>query len=252
MGRSGDGTHGGYFFRGPGAKTQALMTVLKESQDAGRLAGPLPSVNITLDPDVSMEREAINGGDRLTRPGEAGTWCTAAFPAKYGSLRGVMSAKHCDPQLDADFVDNLYNASRRVGYSTGDAQWSQVKPGHTIGSHFRYAWGSYRPVWAHPNIAEGLDVCRFGAVSGNGDGCTGVWKTSTCVQYVDGTTCGMVATYRKNGSAVGDSGGPWYYGNNAYGIHAGGGKVGTQTVGSFTHSKKALSLLGLTAIYGPR
>lgn len=177
-------------------------------------------VNIRIDESLSSTTEAINGGDKLTEIGSGPYFCTAGFPATYGSLSGLTTAKHCRNDLDVDFKDLIYNASVFTSNSDGDLQWHRAKT--TVNSQFRYDWGSYRPVWANVKPSGGTSVCRFGASSGSD--CSSIYQINVCNTYSSGDTyCGLIRTHRYTGSRDGDSGGPWYYGNNAYGVHSGSG-----------------------------
>lgn len=242
------------------ASNQATSTSIVRSLAADLASGKIavhdsepPVIRYEFDESISFERHAVRGGDLLTYGSQPE--CTAAFPAKYGTSAGLLTAGHCINNLDADYVDNLYTASRFSSPTYYDAQWHKARPGVTVTPYFRYNWGSFRPVWAHPQLGAGLTVCRFGATTGNGNGCQQVWKVSACVEYDGGsvTVCGQSVTYNTSGGSFGDSGGPWYYGNNAYGVHTGGGvHGGDYDIDSFTRSRQALADLELTAMYGPR
>lgn len=205
-----------------------------------------PSVVIVEDSTLEVADDAVRGGDKLTLLNSSGIECTAAFPAKSGSTVGLLTAGHCKNTLSVDGGNKLYPATKILSGSKGDSQWHRSKV--SVTPYFRYDWGSYRPVWGHPAPKVGAKVCRFGATSGNGTGCTKIKYVSAC----KGDVCKMVMTEGDTGRKPGDSGGPWYYGNNAYGIHNGASVRDGKTRNWFTSSRYAMSQTGLTAMIGPR
>ena len=78
----------------------------------------------------------------------------------------------------------------------------------------RTDWGHFVGIHGHYNPSIGDTVCRFGVASG-----------ATCQVVIDLNrcavgTCGLVWTDRSV-TIGGDSGGPWFYGTYALGIHRG-------------------------------
>ena len=207
-------------------------------------------VTFTVDSTLAADSEAINGGDTLTGIKSTALVCTAAFPAKSGTSTGLLTAGHCPERLSANGGDRLYASSKERDGKSGDTQWHKSKV--AVNPQFRHAWSSFRPVWAHPVLKVGTKVCRFGGVSGNGSGCTTVKYVSACITYESGEYCNLAMTKTHTGSTFGDSGGPWYYGNNAYGIHSGSGSREGARRNWFYPSRVALSVSGLTAMIGPR
>ena len=61
---------------------------------------------------------------------------------------------------------------------------------------------------------KGIKVCNFGKTTGAK--CDEIYK----LNIANGSYKGLVAT-KKHNTSGGDSGGPWYYGGTAYGIHSG-------------------------------
>lgn len=207
---------------------------------------------VTVDVDRTLENidEAASGGQLLANRGNSSLRCTSAFTAKHGSNIGVLTAKHCPENLTVNSGDNLYNASLFTSNSAGDAQWHRSKTGGN--AQFRYDWGKYRNVGAHPVLKVGTRVCRFGAATGTGSGCDTVKYVSACTKYpnLTYTICDLAMTESTTGSAGGDSGGPWFYGANAYGIHSGTNVRDGYSRNWFTSSRKALAAMGLKAVTG--
>jgi hypothetical protein len=101
------------------------------------------------------------------------------------------------------------------------------------------------------DAAQATSVCRFGASSGNG--CSAVYQINVCNTYSSGDSyCGLIRTHRYTGSRDGDSGGPWYYGNNAYGVHSGSGWYYGIKRNFFTSTYYGLPDAGLTIKLAPR
>lgn len=197
-----------------------------------------------------LSDETVNGGDKLTTVGTTSLMCTAGFPAKLSGSAGLMTAGHCPNSLTVDRGNRLYSASKEMSKSEGDAQFHKSR--ESVSGKFRYAWGSYREVWGHPVLKVGTKVCRFGAKTGNGTGCTKVKYVSACIDYSSGKRCKLAMTEGHTGSQGGDSGGPWYYGNNAYGMHSGSGSRDGVARNWFQPSRRALDSMGLTPVYGKR
>lgn len=206
------------------------------------------AVDVQVDTSLENVDEAVNGGDAMSTRGSTSLRCTAAFPATNGSLAGILTAKHCADNLTIGGGDKLFNASIFTSNSRGDAQWHRSKVG--VNARFRYDTGKFRPVSAHPVLKVGTRVCRYGAATGQGSRCDEVKYVSACTKYpnLTYTICDLAMTEGWTGSAAGDSGGPWYYGNNAYGIHSGTNVRDGVSRNWFTSSRKALSAMGLTAI----
>lgn len=212
----------------------------------------LTGVGVTVDPTFDVVIEASDGGVALMSTNTSTRMCTAAFPAKYGSNSGLLTAEHCPDALTVGAGNNLYNASVFMPRTKGDTQWHRSKI--AVSGNFQYDWGKYRPVWAHPTLKVGTKVCRFGKTTGTGTGCTTVKYVQACIKCdrESFSRCELAMTETHTGSKGGDSGGPWYYGNNGYGVHSGSGPRDGVQRNWFQSSAKAIAAMGLTPIYGAR
>lgn len=207
------------------------------------------SVDISVDVTLHSSTEAVNGGDDLLTRSTGWRQCTAGFPAKNSAGQaGLTSAAHCPNDIVVNGVDNLYNVSLSTSPNTGDAQWQRAKV--AVNPHFRYAWSKFRGVISYPSLAVGTSVCRFGGTTGNGTGCTTVKYVSACTKFPDLSyeLCQLAMTNGHTGSAGGDSGGPWYYGNFGYGIHSGSNTRDGVLRNWFTPARSAFSYLKLTGM----
>ncbi|NNH07180.1 trypsin-like serine protease [Cellulomonas fimi] len=98
-------------------------------------------------------------------------------------------------------------------------RWTRFTAG-TSGNSFQYNFGQYRLVTSAGDAVVGGAVCKFGLTSGFS--CDTVESKGNCTTYSGFPTfCGLFRTVNENASP-GDSGGPWFYGNKAHGVHSGG------------------------------
>ena len=96
--------------------------------------------------------------------------------------------------------------------SWGDFQWHSF--GHTTSHFFFEDVGVQREAWNSKSAYEGMSLCRFGHTTGKQ--CDEVYKINVS-QGVDDRLVAM----KNDKAAPGDSGGPWFYGNDIYGVHKG-------------------------------
>lgn len=161
------------------------------------------------------------GGGRLEVTGSNDLACTAGFNVvNSGGVTGFATAGHCSNLLTHENVSGQteYGTTYRAGHvgTYGDFQWSIT--GDTEPDDFYYASGSIRDVSGVASPLVNHHLCRFGHATGAQ--CAEVENNSICSTTSAGTACNL--TRMKNREAAGgDSGGPWYYGNTAYGFHKG-------------------------------
>lgn len=184
--------------------------------------GALPLPVATREVDVDLLQEAtIQGGGNLNFQG--GAACTAGFTAVRKGKRGVLTARHCPNKMTYGKRRGLIaNTAVQTTKKRFDLQWhrTRVENGHQTGVKFRNSRSTTRVVRKAANAPRGSVVCHWGRTSGYS--CAKVRATNRCVSLSGQKTCGLDATNRYI-SAPGDSGGPWFLGNTARGIHAGGG-----------------------------
>ena len=85
----------------------------------------------------------------------------------------------------------------------------------TTAKTFYYAVGKYRRVTGLGTPMVNQKLCRFGR-GGDVQKCDNVHDRTTC----RGTRCNLVDMDHRRAQG-GDSGGPWYLGGVAYGVHSG-------------------------------
>lgn len=201
-----------------------LVDRLQDSQDASRIrgGGELSSgtAGFTVrNPNTNWRGIATAGHVARNRPSlsyrnhsiDGGGWVTV-------NRVGVHEGQHGD----------------LARYSTG---------GRTATATFYWNWNAKRLVTSVWSPRTGVDVCRFGKTTGRH--CDVVYR----INETKGDYRGLVATHRRNASS-GDSGGPWYYGNTAYGIHQGSKSIWFINRDMFTPAANLMDGLGVRVITG--
>ena len=172
--------------------------------------------------DVSLirsERPIIGGLDNGSEHlgGEALTTCTSGFGVKKSGTteRGVLTSGHCD-NAQSDDGDALTFKAEHEGW-WGDFQWHTGPDGTTddfYGGSSTSLEQDRRDVSGTGTAIVGMTLCKNGKT--NFKDCQEVRKLNVC----NGTPCRLVQMGERL-AAGGDSGGPVYYGNTAYGLHQG-------------------------------
>ncbi|WLQ43276.1 S1 family peptidase [Streptomyces laculatispora] len=174
------------------------------------------TVNVSAGSGLIQQDNYIRGGGGLSG-------CTAGFNLKYISTdtKRLGTAGHCTTGTTSKYS----NHSSAGGSTTVDVVWSSQGSWGDLGytNHgtktptrtFYHDWNKTRYADNRSTMPTvGTSVCHFGTTSG---------KRCSTVKYRDVTISSlkhMVLT-NSNVSAGGDSGGPWYHGGTAVGIHTG-------------------------------
>jgi hypothetical protein len=166
-------------------------------------------------------RRAANAGAtaEVVRGGMGMGLCTSGFTVFQGNTRGVLTAGHCDNT--STYVAGSSTATRIVKEHRGmygDFQWHSTPD--TTSNYIRInRSGTTRAILGQRIAAVGTSVCNYGKMR-TSSSCTTVSSQAVCGTDGPFRLCRMVRT---NGAFTqgGDSGGPWYSGNTAYGIHYG-------------------------------
>lgn len=175
----------------------------------------------------------------VTRGGKAFGGCTTAFTVRQGGSNGVLTAGHC-----SNYAQVPSGTSIKADYRTehigrySDFQWHS-----TLDSLSRYiSLGSAgtRRIDGYSILNKGTQACNYGKTRSQ-PSCGTVVNESVCVQFTDMPyVCSLVAV-RGSFTSPGDSGGPWYIGNRALGIHAGSNKGKNQMY--YSRVDRSLSVL---------
>ncbi len=172
-----------------------------------------PQVIVVTVSELSNQETNIYGGLVLSDG-------TSGFSVINSSgVKGITTAAHCENTILYNGVELPFQASAYGG--SYDFQW-HTAPGFIVrnlifdGTNERFIFSTKH----RDNQAVGEWVCKYGKVSGY-----------TCGYIIDknfnpggamGSTLIRVHREGYNLSALGDSGGPWFFSNTAYGSHVGG------------------------------
>jgi hypothetical protein len=212
--------------------------------------------------------EKAYGGDVLGPSSGSSVYCTTAFTVRQGSVNGMLTAGHCPgfgppanpgviaitrylheggtPHLNPVEIDDYEGG-------LGDFAWFQLaNPSHPHAPRFYIAPGlRRRPTGGAEPITDmqiSEVVCNFGRAT-NDAGCGRIAETNYWKILPSSTHGSMVRMDRGTGTVIGDSGGPWWRDNLAFGIHH--GNAGSPTPDCthcdvFTPVETALAYYGLT------
>lgn len=192
-----------------------LTVELTEELASTASPGLLNGVSVTVD---RSSQKVIGGADSNTqhRGGEDITGCTSGFITRTSSgSRGISTAGHCDNNQSDDGVGLNFRAEYQGNH--GDYQWhtgTQSTPDDYYGGSGTSTEVDNRDVSSIASPVVGQALCRNGIVSHKD--CQEVRKLDVCTFSV----CHLIQM-EADLSSGGDSGGPVFWGNVAYGLHRG-------------------------------
>lgn len=173
-------------------------------------------------------------GDAATvRGGVATSSCTSAFSVTAGGIIGFATAGHCGSSQSwaatpTGSTSNTSTYGGEIRSSNADIQYHRVSSPHSATSAFfggSATTATTRQGTGTAFVGQGL--CHRGKTTGYS--CGNVTSTTFAPTWegaCPGTTC-SASFVRVDGTTLstsgGDSGGPWFSGGAAYGIHKGGG-----------------------------
>ncbi|MBW8485544.1 S1 family peptidase [Actinomadura parmotrematis] len=215
---------------------------------ARTLAAGAVGVRVELVDEIGATPEtSMNGGGFLN-----GTiLCTAGFTVRKGKVRGIATAHHCSVKNSSfDFFNHNHKGHfttvwlrGRHGGRYGDMSW------YTSGSYkavpyFYYAPNKRRQVKRYLFPSVGQKICNYGRTTSAK--CDTVYKNGRCVKYAGlPKYCNLTATTHDR-TRPGDSGGPWYWGNDAYGLHSGSMTISKHNRSLFTPVGEMYSAMGVS------
>jgi streptogrisin C len=172
--------------------------------------------------DEDPSQEVLSGGTALGIGNTQQLACTAGFTVRNArtGATGLITASHCP--------DNLNYESRQILTFEGhgdsgqlDEQW--FSSSESVHNEFiSQKAGSTlirRKATAVAAPFVGMNVCKYGTITAYG--CSQVINGPTTTVNANGVTYANLWQVDGYITQEGDSGGPWYYGNTAYGIHYG-------------------------------
>ena len=192
------------------------MTVIADSSDLAKVGAEVRTI-IGSDVELILVDGPIGSDDATHMGGQPTTTCTAGWVVTNPTLgRGVATAAHCQDQQSMNGVALDYIIAHEGTH--GDMQWHR-KVGQTFPDDFKAGaqntWNSdQRDVAAVGTPVVGLFLYKNGK-KGFRDS-DDIKALGHCVNG----SCNLVRVFLDN-AIPGDSGGPWYAGNTAYGLHKG-------------------------------
>lgn len=218
--------------------TKAEVVAIVEAAIRIKLGTPLPKGAVSVRAGIVNKptETAIVGGNSLGG-------CTAAFAITSGGVPGIATAAHC-ANGNYSYGGSTATYKAQSSPSSGDVQWHQV--GAAVTNKFRYTpSGGERSVTSTSNPTSGSAICYLGKTTGNNCG------TVSTINYCD--SAGYCLLFRSGPSRVdlGDSGGPWYFGNVAKGVTRGFLTSGGARVDDIATRVGALNLLNTVVKTAP-
>jgi hypothetical protein len=193
------------------------------------LRGPVP-VTFTPSADLGIEPEVVRGGREVGG-------CTSGFALLQG---GIVTAGHC-ANSSYSMVGSAYPLPYVSEHRTSYGDFQRHSSVDSTSNQIRISSsGTLRAMTSIAYASVGSAVCNYGKTRASAS-CATVTDISECATWEGSTSCQLAVT---NGTFTnpGDSGGPWYYNNTAFGIHY--GKVGGYS--SYSRTDNAQSILGVT------
>ncbi|MDA0635158.1 S1 family peptidase [Nonomuraea sp. MCN248] len=249
-GRAGTGDVGASFDAEKGTvsiEVEAEATTQEVRQDLGEVArSTLPAdseiridVKVVDELDIEPQDKYIRGGGLLDEG------CTVGFVVNYhaSAKQAISTAGHCTVRPTYTYYNHSRDGGSTVVRSVIKHQGGRgdialyTRGSMTATRTFYYAKNRKRYVDDSSAFAPGVgsQICHFGRVTGKHCGQVSDRDYSYYNERQRVTYEHLVmADGERNFSDRGDSGGPWYYGNTAYGIHHGGSRTPPHTWGTFT------------------
>lgn len=195
--------------------------------------------------------------ERLSTPevdiygGLAISTCTTGFSVQNGSgTRGVSTAAHCSNTQSYSGSALTYQSGDITGNQ--DVQW-HTAPGFTVTNQFNSGIGirNCTATLGRSGQSVGDYVCKNGKTSGYT--CGSISSTTYSPSYVTSASATFIRVDNNQGyadlSSGGDSGGPWFLGNTAYGTHS--GEPGADAGDSIYMAINYISSLGVSVLTAP-
>ena len=201
--------------------------------DARRIAAPGMSVELLFESDsiTGTEESLVRGGAWLYSKNYDENVCTSGFTVFDNGRYGVSTAGHCDNNL-------AYNPPRRLRFDIdflgqhegrwGDFQW-HVTRGHGDTDTFYVRDTGLRTVkGVKEHFPKQGTVCKYCRTTGYG--CETVLRPWPVIRDdLHEITYRRQVLMKKVITDIGDSGGPWFLGGQAAGIHHGWGFIKEET-----------------------
>lgn len=206
-----------------------LQPAVQGGVDAMRQFTPTTALKgITV--EVAVTRQAASLEDEYIRGGGTLGTCTSGYNLRYTKspyYKRHGTAGHC---AASSSTRTYKNHSGDGGSTTVSRVWSHQGTSGDIGYYttgsktptrtFYYDWNKKRYATSQPGRpSNGTKICHFGKTTGAS--CSTVKDNYVNCDPSDAPKVYGLVQMKHYISAGGDSGGPWYYGGAAYGIHYG-------------------------------
>ena len=190
----------------------AFMSTLQ----GARVQLPQP-VEVVQVKELSVPEVDIYGGVPLTT-------CTAGWPVRNAQgVLGITTAAHCGNTQRYKNVLLPFKAEKQSG--SCDVQWHTAASYTVVPKFVGNGPANLRALKGtkpRSNQVVGGYVCKYGKTTNYT--CGYITSKTVSLNYVTNSNATFIRVSRDNKqlSAGGDSGGPWFNGNIAYGVHSGG------------------------------
>lgn len=222
--------------------------------DRSRLDSAVAEGRLQLPPTVQVTTiEALSKADATIYGGLPLSTCTSGYTVRNaGGTRGVTTAAHCGNSQSYAGIVLTFQAQQYTG--SYDIQWHRA-PGHTFTNLIRW-WsdGSTRRITAtqhRNNQTIGGYVCKYGKTTHYT--CGYISSKTYAPSYVPSVSATFIRVNNTAGypdlSSGGDSGGPWFLNNVAYGTHS--GSPGSDPNDAIYMAINYVSGLGVTVLLVP-
>ena len=172
-------------------------------------------VVITMDTKGSWEPDHAGGGMK-TSTTPAQYFCTSGWSVTGPGYNGIVQAAHCDDAID--LIHNTHSMTLQDEHygAYGDVEIFSTA---TTDEPYFYAssteWREVLGMKPREDLTVGENICAYGVGSNS--------RNCSQLKYVS-TTCGVLSRMVEMEDDImtgGDSGGPWFKGDRAVGIHHG-------------------------------
>ncbi|MCP4306369.1 MAG: hypothetical protein GY788_16195 [bacterium] len=210
-----------------------------------KLAPYVQSGEVVVEPqEAPLEPGAIQGGWGATPAG-----CTWGFTVGVSGNPGLVMAAHCDRNYSYGWIPTTFAGAQQSGAVDAELRDVDNYWNGSFENEVRYDGGSVRDITSRRtwlNLDEDDWVCHEGANTGYSCG-----QITTKHEHELWWVTNSAAFVRIEGPLVncqpGDSGGPWFYGNTAYGIYSGQNGSGSVCVfGAIDFAETAVGFTVLT------
>jgi hypothetical protein len=187
------------------------------------LQAKLAAAGLKLPPGVVVfPVKSLSVPDADIYGGLALSTCTSGFSVQHtNGTRGITTAAHCPNNQNFGGQALTFQAELQSGDQ--DVQWHSA-PGFTVTNQFDSGIGvrACTATLGRANQAVGDYVCKNGLTTGYT--CGNISSTTYSPSYVTNANATFIRVHNNAGTPLrggGDSGGPWFLVNTAYGTHSG-------------------------------